>query len=133
MAAQTKVRSPGVDRWMRADMTFPDGSTGRIECGMLAFEVPRMSARVEGEGGTLRSSTSPRRSTSTASRSRRPTGRPREKVQGEHTYWYQLGAFVSAVRNGTGNLTPPSDSIANMKVIDDVYRAAGLEPRRPTA
>ncbi len=60
------------------------------------------------------------------------TARPAEKVRGEHTYWYQLGAFARPVREDRGDLTPPSDSIANMKVIDDVYRAAGLEPRRPT-
>ena len=29
-------------------------------------------------------------------------------------------------------LTPPSDSIANMQVIDAIYEAAGLEPRQPT-
>ncbi|MCU1448270.1 MAG: hypothetical protein JWP02_440, partial [Acidimicrobiales bacterium] len=27
-------------------------------------------------------------------------------------------------------LTPPSDSVANMRVIDDIYRAAGMQPRR---
>src|SRR4029079_15237446 len=30
-------------------------------------------------------------------------------------------------------LTGPADSIANMRVIHAVYRAAGLEPRRPTS
>jgi len=30
-------------------------------------------------------------------------------------------------------LTPPADSIANMEVIDAVYRAAGLEPRQPSS
>src|SRR5205814_2151364 len=27
-SARAKLRGPGVDRWMRADMAFPDGSTG---------------------------------------------------------------------------------------------------------
>ena len=58
--------------------------------------------------------------------------RRRERVKGEATYWYQLQAFVAAVRDGAPVLTPPSDSIANMRVIDAVYRAAGLEPRVPT-
>jgi predicted dehydrogenase len=51
-------------------------------------------------------------------------------VRGDSTYSYQLAAFVAAVRGGAPPLTPPSDSIANMRVIDDIYRAAGLEPRR---
>jgi hypothetical protein len=29
-------------------------------------------------------------------------------------------------------LTPPAESIANMRVIDAAYRAAGLEPRMPS-
>ena len=35
-----------------------------------------------------------------------------------------------AVLRGVPTLTPPTDSIANMRVIDDIYRAAGMEPRR---
>ncbi len=59
--------------------------------------------------------------------------RTTEKVKGDATYRYQLEAFTKAVREGGPVLTPPSDSIANMRVIDAVYRAAGLEPREPTA
>jgi len=36
------------------------------------------------------------------------------------------------VQHGAPTLTPPADSIANMRVIDAVYRAAGMEPRQPT-
>jgi hypothetical protein len=33
------------------------------------------------------------------------------------------------LRGEDTNLTPPEDSVATMRVIDDIYRAAGLEPR----
>jgi predicted dehydrogenase len=56
----------------------------------------------------------------------------RERVRGAPTYTYQLQAFVDAVRHGTPVLTPPADSVATMRVIDDVYRAAGLQPRGAT-
>jgi predicted dehydrogenase len=56
-----------------------------------------------------------------------------EKVKAESTYRYQLEAFTEAVREGGPVLTPPSDSVKNMRVVDAVYRAAGLEPREPTA
>ena len=49
--------------------------------------------------------------------------------QGGPTYGYQLEAFRAAVQEGAPTLTPPSDSVANMHVIDAIYRAAGLEPR----
>jgi len=37
------------------------------------------------------------------------------------------------VLRGEPTLTPPADSIANMRVVDAVYEAAGLAPRRPFA
>jgi hypothetical protein len=46
------------------------------------------------------------------------------------TYVHQLRAFAAAVRGEPANLTPPSDSIATMSLIDDIYTAAGL-PLRP--
>jgi predicted dehydrogenase len=49
------------------------------------------------------------------------------------TYAYQLDAFCAAVLRGEPTLTPPSTAVANMRVIDDVYRAAGLKVRGPEA
>ena len=54
------------------------------------------------------------------------------RVRGESTYWYQMRAFVDAIRTGTPVLTGPDDAVKNMEVIDAVYRAAGLQPRSPT-
>ena len=45
------------------------------------------------------------------------------------TYEYQLDAFCAAVLRGEPTLTPPSDSIANMRVLDAIYVAAGMTPR----
>jgi predicted dehydrogenase len=54
------------------------------------------------------------------------------RVRGEATYWYQLRAFVDAIRNGTPVLTGPEDAVKNMEAIDAIYRAAGLRVREPT-
>jgi predicted dehydrogenase len=54
------------------------------------------------------------------------------RVRGETTYWYQMRAFVDAIRNGTPVLTGPEDAVKNMEMIDAIYRAAGLQPRMPT-
>ena len=64
--------------------------------------------------------------------------RMRVKVEGEDsqrevprkpTYEYQLEAFCAAVLRGEPTLTPPADSIANMRVLDAIYLAAGMTPR----
>ena len=53
----------------------------------------------------------------------------RERVPGEATYTHQLRSFVARVRGGPEMATEAADAVANMRVIDAVYHAAGL-PRR---
>jgi predicted dehydrogenase len=130
VSAEARLRSPGVDRVMRADMRFADGRTGRINTSMWSTTVLKMAARVEGDDGALNvfNPVAPQyfhRFTVKAGGKTR-----RERVRGGSTYSYQLAAFAAAVLRGEPTLTPPADSIANMRVIDDIYRAAGMEPRK---
>jgi len=41
----------------------------------------------------------------------------------------RMQEISAAVQEGALTLTPPSDAVANMRVIDAIYRAAGLDPR----
>jgi energy-coupling factor transporter ATP-binding protein EcfA2 len=56
----------------------------------------------------------------------------RERVRGEPSYDAQLRAFVAAVRDGQPFPTTPRDAVVTMRLIDDIYRAAGL-PLRGTS
>ncbi|MBV8959442.1 MAG: Gfo/Idh/MocA family oxidoreductase [Actinobacteria bacterium] len=130
--AVAKQRSPGVDQTVVADFAFPGGFTGRITTSMLSSKFLRMSARVVGTKGELKifNPVAPQfmhRFTVKSNGSTR-----RERFPKIPTYQYQLQAFADAVLRGAPTLTPPTESIANMKVIDAVYRAAGMEPRQPT-
>jgi predicted dehydrogenase len=58
-----------------------------------------------------------------------PKGRWTEQVAGAATHQYQLERFAAAVLDGAPMPTGGADAIANMRVIDAVYRAAGLAPR----
>jgi predicted dehydrogenase len=129
VSAEPKLRTPQVDRAMRAELKFPGGHTGRITCSMWSKWAVQTYARVTGERGELFviNPTSPQL-----------WHRMRVKVGGvartEHfpkkpTYEYQLEAFCGAVLRGEPTLTPPSDSIANMRVLDAIYVAAGMTPR----
>jgi predicted dehydrogenase len=137
--ARAKCSSPGVDRWLRAELRFSDELTGSVESALMSSRLISLSARVEGERGTLAVTnlTTPQYFHRLAVRDRDPaTGaerRRKERVRGGPTYVYQLRAFAAAVRDGTPFPTTPADAVANMKVIDASYRAAGLEPRQPTA
>ena len=45
------------------------------------------------------------------------------------SYTYQLEAFIAAVRHGVAYRTDADDAVATMTLIDDCYRAIGLQPR----
>ena len=130
--ASAKLRSAGVDRRMEAELSFDDGRTGSILASMWSSTLLRLQIRVVGSQATMRvfNPTNPHmyHRLSVAGRG----GRRHERVHGGPTYGYQLEAFRAAIQEGQPILTPPSDAVANMTVIDAVYRAAGLEPREPT-
>jgi predicted dehydrogenase len=138
-SAEAKCIKPGVDRWAKAEMRFPDESTGGIECALWSRKLLSLGARVEGERGEMKvlNMTGPQYYHRVVVKTRDPRSGVKQrrsiKVKGKATYWYQLKAFAAAVQQGGPVLTPPPDSVANMRVIDAVYRAAGLEPRKPTA
>jgi predicted dehydrogenase len=129
LRAEAKLSSPGVDRYMAADMRFADGRSGRFSCSLFSAAVLRMQARVVGDNGEMVvfNPVAPHfyHHIKVLTRS----GSRRERVRGDATYVHQLRAFVDTVRNGTRVPTDPANAIANMRVIDEVYRKAGLEPR----
>jgi len=132
LTATAKLASPGVDRAMRATLLIPGGATGDVRCSMLSSDLLRATARVVGDRGELKviNPYSPQAWHRLAVRTR--LGHRVEHLTREATYDFQLKAFVAAVAGGPV-LTPPSEAVKNMALIDAIYRAAGLEPRQPTA
>jgi predicted dehydrogenase len=131
--ASARLRSPGVDRFMTASYRFADGTTGTTTSAMLSAQVVRVGFRIRGEDGEIRcfNPLAPHlyHRLTTVHRGRRQV----ERVVRRPTYEFQLEAFADAVRRGVPPVTGLEDAQANMRVIDAVYRAAGLEPRQPTA
>jgi predicted dehydrogenase len=133
VSAKAKLKSEQVDRAMTAELRFPAGHTGKITASLWSSAVLHISARARGEKGSvsifnfMAPQTVHRVKVTVEGRSRV------EHFPRKHTYDYQLSAFCGSVLRGEPVLTPPSDAVANMKVIDAVYRAAGLRPRVSTA
>jgi predicted dehydrogenase len=132
--ARARLRSPGVDRLLQAELEFADGRTGAVTASMLSTRLFSIAARVTGSAGALeaRNFVAPqyfhRLSVRTAK------GRRVEQVAKRPTsYAAQLDAFVEAVLRGGPVLTDVTDAIATMRVIDACYAAAGLPRREPTA
>ncbi len=130
--AQAWLRTPLVDREIKADFTFAGGVTGHIHCSMWSPTLLHIGARIVGELGeiTVRNPFVPqfyhRITTRTAA------GVRHESVTRTPTYRYQLEAFVAAVQHGAAFPTNTDDAVANMQVIDAIYTACGLPLRQGT-
>jgi predicted dehydrogenase len=129
VSATAVTGAPKVDLTLTAELRFPGGAVGRIHGSMAGHEVFASELVAEGARGRLEV-TNPlapqlgHRIVATID------GETREETLDRRpTYAYQLDAFVDAVLKGTPLPTDGRDGVANMKVIDAAYRAAGLPPR----
>jgi predicted dehydrogenase len=127
-AARATVRDRRIDRAMAVDLRFPGGITGTARTSLWSRDLLHIGLTAYGERGRLSVPLfiAPQAGWLKLTADGRTT---RERVGGDSTYAYQLRAFRDAVGGADTNLTPPSDSIRTMRVIDAAYRAAGLPVR----
>ena len=129
ISATAKLHDPDIDRAMSAELRFPSGHTASVHCSMWSSSLLHVAARVSGDNGELRvfNPIGPQYLSWLTVRS---GGSRRTEIPSRRpTYAYQLDAFCNAVLRGQPAATTPEDAVANMTVIDDVYRAANMHPR----
>jgi predicted dehydrogenase len=122
---------PGVDAWLDADLVFPSGLVATIESSMThgvldfslrlvgtngeayapAFLLPHMDDRIFVTVGTEQRV---------------------ETLGSRSSYTYMLEALTNTVREGAPFLTDADDAVVTAALIDDLYIAAGMQPRRAT-
>lgn len=127
--AQARLYTPQVDHNMSVDLSFADGRTAHLECGMLSPQLFRSTLKVEGEAGTVHVLSPFQPHIFNLLTVHGQKGTYRERVRGENSYTLQLRAFVEAIRGGIKLNTDPVDAIENMCVIDAIYEKAGLRKR----
>jgi predicted dehydrogenase len=131
-SARALLRGADVDRAMRAELKFPGGHTGTVVASMWSRTVLKLSARVLGANGEMRvlNPFAPQLGHRLVVKLK---GQRRvERFDRRPSYAYQLEAFADAVLRGKPFPTTADDAVATMRVIDDIYRAAGLPVRRPS-
>jgi predicted dehydrogenase len=131
VAAEAKLHNLQVDRAVEARLRFPSGATGVVRCSMWSRQLLRVSAKAVGARGEMRvlNPLAPQVGHRISVRS--ADGRRVERMTRRPSYAFQLDAFAGAVLRGEPPLTSPADAIANMTVIDAIYRAAHLPLRQP--
>jgi len=133
LSASAWERMPGVDRLAEARLRFPGGVDGTVRASMWSRYLLSVTVHIDGTAGRIRIM-NPLAPQYLSWLSVKTPGRTfRERPPRSTTYLHQLAAFCDAIETGTPPITNTSDAIANMAVIDQIYRAAGMQVREPTA
>jgi len=132
VTARALERSPGVDRALTATLDFGSGLTAELVTSMWSHHLLEVAVGIAGTDGSLRLRNPLMPHLFGRISVRSGARRWSEPAARSHTYDHQLDAFTAAVLDGAPFPTGPDDAVANLTVIDALYRAAGLEPRRPT-
>jgi predicted dehydrogenase len=136
VSAKAREGPPRVDVEMEAELRFPrDARAGgapvpaRVRCSMDADAPFDAVLEVVGSRGVLhvQNPIAPQLGHALELRVRGETRR--ETVEGRSTYHHQLAAVAAALRDGSALPTGGGDAVANLRVLDGIYRASGLGPR----
>jgi predicted dehydrogenase len=136
VAAEAREGPPRIDVEMAAELRFPrDPRAGgapvpaRVHCSMDPEAPFEATLEVVGSEATLhvRNPIAPQLGHRLELRA---GGEVRaESVPGRTSYHHQLEAVAAALRDGAPLPTGGADAVANLRVLDGIYRAAGLGPR----
>lgn len=122
---------PGVDAWMSADLELPNGVPARVEASMTHHRTDS-SLRLVGSRGEayapsfIKAQLDDRVLVTLGGETRV------EHLGTRSTYIYMVEALTRLVRDGVPMRTDADDAVATMQAIDDIYRAAGMDPRGTT-
>jgi len=126
--ARPKLLRENVDRAMRVELRWDNGTTGLIENSLLSSKLFRLSAKVRGSRGSM-SVLNPIAPQIYHHISLNVDGhKSRERVTGKASYTCQLEEFARRIHSGERK-SDLTDAIANMSLIDTIYQAAGLPLR----
>lgn len=119
---------PGVDEWVDANLVYPSGVTASARCHM-AGQGREMTYRLIGSKGEATVSNFVLPHTDDRLFVDTVAGKRVERLGTRSSYTYQLEAFTKLVRHGTPMPTDSDDAVRTMELIDECYRAVGLESR----
>ncbi|HEY6301356.1 MAG TPA: Gfo/Idh/MocA family oxidoreductase [Candidatus Binatus sp.] len=129
VSAKAETGPKNIDIAMDVDLELARGVTAKMSCAMRKDSVINATFMARGDRGELRviNPIAPQRGHQLTVKT--GAGEKSETVPGDTTFTHQLRAFLGAVRGEAKFPTDCAEGIINMRLIDDVYRAAGLPPR----
>jgi len=122
-----------IDQEMSADLQLSNNATAYIRTSFRGSGVmPKLFVDIKGSAGSMYCMNPVLPHVYHYITVKTPQGSRTEKCYGpekQSTYWHQLQAFVHAIRNNGEMPYSPTDAVAAMKIIDEIYVKAGLKKR----
>jgi predicted dehydrogenase len=130
VAARADCPTAEIDGSLNADLIGPDGATASVTSSMVAAGDDWVSSLVvQGSNGVMRvrNPLAPQHGSELVVET--SGARVEHPVSRDATYLHQLRAFRGAVVDGAAYPTTARAGVEVMALIDDCYRAAGMDPR----
>jgi predicted dehydrogenase len=129
IGARAETVAGQVDVAMEIDLRFPGDVPAHVATRMTEGSEYSSEITVVGDAGTLRvdNPLAPQRGHRIEIKT--AAGTAVETLEQTPSFVFQLQAFAGAVAGGAPMPTDAADGVVSMRVIDAVYRAAGLAPR----
>ncbi len=127
--ARAETGPKNIDIAMEVELELAGGATARMNCSMKKDAVLSASFIARGDRGELRVINPVGPHWGHQLTLKTGAGETDETVPGDTSYTHQLRAFVAALRGEGKFPTDGADGVVGMRIVDDVYRAAGLPPR----
>lgn len=118
----------GVDAWLTAELALPGGVSARVESSMTHHDVD-FSLRLVGSRGEAYAPNFVKPQQDDRVVVTTLDGQQVEHLGTRSSYSHMLEAFTRLVREGAPMRSDADDAVATMQLLDDVYRAAGMQPR----
>ncbi|HEY4993133.1 MAG TPA: Gfo/Idh/MocA family oxidoreductase [Nakamurella sp.] len=119
----------GVDEWMRVELVFPGGLPGTVTVNMAAAGERSMPWTITGDRGSVTAPSWPVPHLDDRVILTTAEGTVVESLGTRTSYTYQLEAFASSLRGGGPFPLDAADAVANMRLVDSAYLAAGFPVR----
>jgi predicted dehydrogenase len=130
LEAKAKCATPQVDVVMEAALEFNQGAVGRL---VAANDLPGadfdIECRISAERGDVRVTNLFLPHLGATLTLDLDGSRITETAVSKASFDFQIANFADVVREGAASPTPADDAIANMSVIDEIYRGAGMRLR----
>lgn len=118
----------GVDEWMEAHFEFPSGASGSSLSSMTHDDFS-MTLRLVGSSGELTVADYVQPHKNDRLHVAAPAGTRVEHLGTRSSYLFQLEAVRDHLHNGAAIPLGIDDAVESAETIDDIYRAAGFNPR----